>query len=76
MTRLGSRIPIPRNSMPGNQHDKFLSSMDIPRNVVSKRSGRIKSNVQRNRFSWLGPGNLIKKGSRSISSDYIYIGME
>jgi hypothetical protein len=62
MTHLGSRIPVPRNSMPGN--------------LTSQRPGRIKSNIQRNRFTWLGPGNLISKSSRIISSDCIYIGMK
>jgi hypothetical protein len=76
MTHLGSRIPVPCNSMPGNLCDRLLSLIDNSRSVIPKRPGRIKSSVQRNRFSWLDPGNLINKGSRLISSDYIYIGME
>ncbi len=76
MTHLGSRISVPRNSMPGNLHDRLFSTMDNSRNVASQRQGRIKSNIQRNRFTWLGPGNLISKSSRIISSDCIYIGME
>lgn len=76
MTHLGSRIPVPRNSMPGNLHDRLYLTMDNSRNVASQRPGRIKSNIQRNRFTWLGPGNLISKSSRIISSDCIYIGME
>ncbi len=68
MTHLDSRIPVPRNSMPGNLHDRLFSIMDQPK--------RFKSNVQQNRFSWLSPGNLICKSSRLISSDCIYIGMK
>ena len=76
MTHLGSRIPVPRNSMPGNLHDRLFLTMDNKRNVASHRPGRIKSNIQRNRFTWTGPGNLISKSSRIISSDCIYIGMK
>lgn len=76
MTHLGSRIPVPRNSMPGNLHDRLFLTMDNSRNVASQRPGRIKSNIQRNRFTWLDPGNLISKSSRIISSDCIYIEME
>ncbi|GLC80498.1 hypothetical protein LBYZC6_26120 [Lacrimispora brassicae] len=76
MTRLGLKIPVFRNSISGNQHGRSFSAMDNPKSVALKRPGRTKSHVQRNRFSWLGPGDLIHKGSRLISSDYIYIGME
>ncbi|PJJ31202.1 hypothetical protein H171_4842 [[Clostridium] celerecrescens 18A] len=76
MTHLGSRIPALRNSMPGNLHDRLFLTMDNSRNVALQRPGRIKSNTQRNRFTWPGPGNLISKSSRIISSDCIYIGME
>ncbi len=76
MTHLGSRIPVPRNSMPGNLHGRLFLTMDHSRNVASQRPDRIKSSIQRNRFTWLGPGNLISKSSRIISSDCIYIGME
>ena len=63
MTCLGLRIPIP-HSLPGNLF------------AVSKKPGKTQSNVRRKRYSWLGPGNLIIKGSRLISSNCIYIGIE
>lgn len=75
MTCLGLRIPLPLpHSMPGNLHDRlFLSNSKF---AVSKKPSKTQSNVRRKRYSWLGPGNLIIKGSRLNSSNCIYIGIE
>ena len=76
MTHLGAKIPVSCNLMPDNLHDRLFSAMHDVKSMASKRTGRTKTDIQRNRFSWLGPGDLIDKGSRLIITDCIYIGMK